>query len=257
MASPKPQTEELEVQWIESKWLQQQEGENTREADEEDIPAVGDLFADPDPLESFRFDWDTLEGKHIAIELTGHKAELGQTLNSTGLTLWRASELLCEYLVKHPEWVATKDVLELGSGLGLVGLLVHHLGAARTTLTDGDTDTLSNLRENVQRNGADTDCGRHILCRQLVWGEKLESFQTSYGSFDTIVGSDIIYVEQILDPLWTTVDLLLRPAGTFLLSYARRNVSIDLVLRKATEYGFEWTTPEMSEGVFVFVRTSI
>lgn len=92
--------------------------------------------------------------------------------------------------------------VELGSGLGRCGLLLHHLLGMQDTigshvyLTDGDTDTLAQLRDNVidntNRNGraesvasAENDDkdnddknskARHhsalhdVSCHQLLWG---------------------------------------------------------------------------------------
>ena len=47
--------------------------------------------------------------------------------------------------------------------------------------------------------------------------------------FDVVMGSDIIYVEDILDPLFDTVANFMKDNLdlVFLLSYARRNVSIN------------------------------
>lgn len=78
-------------------------------------------FADPDPYETFEFEFgnkndDDQNKDHHHITLHGHKQENGQTLHSTGLTLWRASELLCEYLVEHQELVANKRVVEVRRG---------------------------------------------------------------------------------------------------------------------------------------------
>lgn len=71
--------------------------------------------------------------------------------------------------------------------------------------------------------------------------------------YDIILGSDIIYVEEIIIPLFDTVSYLLEPIhGQFLLSYARRNVSVDLVFNTAKRYGFVWEEPKHSEGVFIF-----
>ena len=49
------------------------------------------------------------------------------------------------------------------------------------------------------------------------------------------------------------------PDGQFVLAFARRNVSVDLVLHAATNHGFVWTQPCSSdaEGVFVFARGEV
>lgn len=97
--------------------------------DENDASGWTDLFADPDPMDEFQFRFELpigepLDGersgppdeastRRIDIRLVGYKAELGQTLHSTGLTLWRASSLLCDFLLQHPEHVRGKSVVEV------------------------------------------------------------------------------------------------------------------------------------------------
>jgi hypothetical protein len=91
------------------------------------------------------------------------------------------------------------------------------------------------------------------------------------------MGSDIIYTHDILEPLFETVDFLLKRSssdkernttsggdgsanekkGIFLLAYARRNVKIDDVFATAIKYGFEWTVPPGVEGCFVFSRKEV
>ena len=145
-------------------------------------------------------------------------------------------------------------VLELGAGLGLCGILASHWEATQVVLTDGDTDALAGLRTNVTQNAATYRCPS-VRTAQLVWGEGLDDFTHTYGStFDSILGADIIYVEEILQPLWATVDRLLSAEGVFLLAYARRNVSMDLVLAQATARDFLWETPADAEGVYLFRR---
>ena len=149
----------------------------------------------------------------------------------------------------------------MGAGLGLCGILAHRLGAIQVVMTDGDVDTLNNLRENVQRNlysGENKVAFSVVTCPQLIWGHDLDIFQRQHMNnmpIDVIIAADIIYVEEILEPLWRTVDNLLDVEhGIFLLAYARRNVPIDLVLEYARRYGFEWTCPDSAEGVFIFTR---
>ena len=236
-----------EVRWIEaeSSWYQSDDDDN-------DDLAISDLFADPDPRETFQLQF----GPHT-ITLEGVKAENGQTLNSTGLTLWRASPLLCDYMWHHADTeIQGKRILELGAGLGLCGILASKLGAATVVLSDGDTDTLQEMRHNVHQNttitSANDDAG--ICCQQLVWGQRLNEFQENYGTFDVILASDVIYVDEILDPLFDTIVTLMKQTGRFLLSYARRNVNIELVFKCAECHGLQWAQPDGPEGVFVMQR---
>jgi hypothetical protein len=153
----------METRWIESEWIK---NNNTNDAGagapaagtalgthfalegstrtkEEDLDDFCDLFADPDPYQTFSFEWsipsEANEGidssisdvggsadndenarsavSVIRIELVGYKAELGQTLHSTGLTLWRASELLCQYMVQHRSQLSNRTVLEVRPAL--------------------------------------------------------------------------------------------------------------------------------------------
>jgi predicted nicotinamide N-methyase len=151
---------------------------------------------------------------------------------------------MVDLLLLHPQ---------LGAGLGLCGILAHRLGAAHVVLTDGDTDTLDNMRNNVSSNCPSSDSS--ISCSQLVWGRRIDDFVNRHGQFDVILGSDIIYVPEILEPLFLqTVPMLLQEDGHFLLAYARRNVSIDLVLEVASRAGFSWTHDDVSESVYVFQK---
>jgi hypothetical protein len=260
------------------RWI---EAESMKNKDDDDDEGFDSLFADPDPFDTFAFEWK-YGTRDIQIRLHGHKQELGQTLNSTGLTLWRASNILCDFLVQHAaELVANKKILEvssdlltvvdsfafinttrlynslrtmshrmqLGAGLGLCGILASRLDAASVTLTDGDTDTLENMRSNVASN-ADAD---KVSCRQLVWGQRVQEFVGQHGEFDVIMGADIIYIEEVLSPLFMdTIPKLLTENGRFLLAYARRNVSIDKVLAMATRAGLSYSQLDGPEGVYVF-----
>ena len=154
----------------------------------------------------------------------------------------------------------------------MCGILASKLGARRVTLTDGDTDALARMRDNVTLNN--NNMANFSQCCQLVWGEHVDRFRDVHGTFDLILGSDIIYVEEIVVPLWDTIDHLLarnstddgddddnnnnrsNNKGAFWLAYARRNVSIELVLTQAEKRGFVWTIPDAAEGVYVFTRGS-
>lgn len=243
----------------EERWIEGETEDNSTEC------AMKDLFADPDPYDVFvnTFMVPSTD-ESVVITLHGMKAENGQTLDSTGLTLWKASEAMCTYLVDNANIVKGKSVLELGAGLGLCGILCHCLGASRVILTDGDTNTLSQMRDNVNMNVSEsktcTNKSSNISCHQLLWGRNVKNFLDTFGQFDVITASDVIYLDEVVEPLLDTVVELLETSsgsdkgGTFLLGFVKRNVKMDYVLECAKKRGMCWTRPEggSDDGVFVF-----
>jgi predicted nicotinamide N-methyase len=176
-------------------------------------------------------------------------------------------ELLCDYMVTDGTHMHIHTTALEQRRLGWVGWDVRDIGAsaraANVVLTDGDTDALKFMRANVAANCNTTstkqdeiESARTIQCRQLVWGDndRVDDLKKQYTDddnhgFHLVLGSDIIYVEEILDPLFQSVDRLLADGGEFWLAYARRNVKIDLVLEMADKYGFIYETPDDTEGV--------
>lgn len=62
---------------------------------------------------------------------------------------------------------------------------------------------------------------------------------------DVIIGSDLLYVASVIQPLFETVLVLLKPkSGKFLMAHCCRRVGIeatlDMVLEVAREMGVEW-----------------
>lgn len=88
--------------------------------------------------------------RHV-IRLQGWKKELGQQLDSTGLTMWRAGEDLGRYLYEKRGGLfkggqGGRHVLELGCGLGLCGILAARLNPhGVVVLTDGDELTMDKV----------------------------------------------------------------------------------------------------------------
>ncbi|CAN0443028.1 unnamed protein product, partial [Hapterophycus canaliculatus] len=68
-----------------------------------------------------------------------------------GGDVWCAALLLSAWLLENPEVVRGLDVLELGSGLGLCGIVAGYL-AKSVTLTDYVDELIVNLHHNVDMN---------------------------------------------------------------------------------------------------------
>lgn len=154
--------------------------------------------------------------------------------------------------------------MELGSGLGRCGLLAHQLSDenGRTYLTDGDTDTLSQLRDNVRNNVLNFD--ESLSCHQLLWGESTATtFLRDHCSqdgeekqFDVIFGSDLVYVPRVIEPLFETVQILINQGGVFVMAHCERRegneVEVEMVLNDARKSGFRYDLVEEADDIFVY-----
>lgn len=141
------------------------------------------------------------------------------------------------------------------------GILAHLMTSEGSTfLTDGDTDALIHLRENVKINTV-KERGDDITCHQLLWGsDTSKKFLEKHArgqKFDILLASDIIYVKSIIAPLWETVQTLLtKENGIFVMAFAKRRVpvSIEFVLQSAEEAGFTHElVSEHDEGIWVYL----
>ncbi|KOB68255.1 Methyltransferase-like protein 21D [Operophtera brumata] len=88
--------------------------------------------------------------------------------------VWDASLVLAKYLEtmssQKSEFLSGIKVLELGSGLGVVGLTAATLGA-QVTLTDLP-EALSLLRLNINENKQKiSSMGGYAIAESLVWGD--------------------------------------------------------------------------------------
>lgn len=253
-----------EVRWIDA-WTRWERRESISD-DEEDEDTVSDQ---DESKEVFPFHFTTatdgaMDGANdVRIELQGFAMDSQQAWCSTGLTPWQSGRVLCEYLVRHPETLSSSTrILECGSGLGLCGLVAHAILRQQqqqescVVLTDGDTDTLRQLRANVQRNvTSTTGSTATIACRQLLWGTEpameflQQQQQQQQTQFDVILGADLIYVHAMVERLWETVEKLLsttNPDACFLMAYCpretaasdQRRVSLCDILEVAEQKGF-------------------
>ena len=75
-----------------------------------DETGLWSLFQEQDKYQTFQYSFGDDD---IRISLKGRKAEDGQILKSTGLTVWRASSLLCDFLYENVDTVKNRSVLEV------------------------------------------------------------------------------------------------------------------------------------------------
>lgn len=122
-------------------------------------------------------------------------------LGTTGLRTWEASIFLAQYFCVNK--ILTGDLLELGCGTGLVSASLlkdqHVKNYGKMFVTDGDSQLLKTVKENLILNGINHD-ENNFEIRRLFWGEdELPS------SVQTIVAADVTYDSSIIPNLLRVV----------------------------------------------------
>jgi len=160
-----------------------------------------------------------------------------------GATLWPAAIILCNFLAS-PEGIkllSGKRVLELGAGVGLCGLLASRY-CEEVVMTDGDEMVVKMLESNVKLNQRNSDRVSNIKVTKLFWGaEGLEDLIKCIdieNGYDIIIGSDLVYQEDVLGSLWTTVDGLLKKSISSLFLVCQQDRGGDLI-RQMVQLGNE------------------
>lgn len=140
--------------------------------------------------------------REIDIEICLKTLKIYQKMEGdVSCVVWDASLVLAKYLetmCQHKsDFLSGVKVLELGSGLGVVGLTAATLGA-QVTLTDLP-EALPLLRLNINENKAKIgSMGGYAIAEALIWGDNSSLLDEE---FDIIVLADCVYYEEAVDPL--------------------------------------------------------
>ena len=150
--------------------------------------------------------------------------------------IWSSSLLLADAVTLWgPAGDDPPQVLEIGCGLGLVSLLLSHLGY-RVLASDYDEDALAFLVENARRN--------HVPVpetRPLDWRCTYPDLKP-----DRIVAADILYETRQLRAVADFVHEHLAPGGLALIADPNRMVADDFET-VARHSGFEVRTMAMEQ----------
>ena len=146
--------------------------------------------------------------------LTVMEDEFKITFGTTGLRTWPACFRFVSYIARHPEFVQGENIVELGAGVGLLGLACSLLGAKTTNLTDLHDEVLKRLEKNRSIfQEQHPELQNPIVVTKLDWeaGNYEEQIGSSLRSLDsfTVIGTDIVYDPSIIPHLVTVIDHLL------------------------------------------------
>ncbi len=134
--------------------------------------------------------------------------------------IWPSSFVLSHYLVRDLG-VEGKRGIELGAGVGVVGVALRKAGASMC-VTDYATEAMDFIRVNAIQNGIALD--EHFEVFTLDWRDVRLKEQ-----FDFVCAADVLYERRNLLPILLAIDKLLKPSGTAYIADPRRQVAAGFV----------------------------
>ena len=130
--------------------------------------------------------------------------------DKTGLQLWAASIVLSHWLLEMREKLRGREVLELGAGCGLCGIVAAKLCATGPVLlTDLALPTVANMEHNLAINSLPPTAAR---AASLDWREP----KTWPPAHSVVIGADLAYAREAVPDLLRVVRALVAPGGSFL-----------------------------------------
>lgn len=190
----------------------------------------------------------SLQGHEAVFRLKRNTVRVTQDttkVDGLGGEVWAGAYVLCEFLETHEAWVQGRNVLELGAGCGLCGLVSAALGARRVVLTDEYPDLLElNITKNAELWTGNDNAS--VASGMLEWGEQ-ESMTPFLGKFDLVLGSEITQLGRDLHrPLLETVRGVMAPGNADVVALlsmdpCRASCAADCDVRKCTASHFAET----------------
>lgn len=163
----------------------------------------------------------------------------------TGQLVWPGAVLLNNYLSENEEILRGCSVIELGSGVGITGMLCHRF-CHEAVLTDHNEEVLKILEKNIKLNiSSQSHAG--LRSENLEWGNSVQLekiLQNHPEGFDLILGADICFQQSSIPLLFDTVANILRVSHRgkckFILAYVSRAKVMDaLVISEAIRHGLQ------------------
>jgi len=128
--------------------------------------------------------------------------------------IWKASWILADTMAAAtPD--SDKHVLEIGGGIGLVGITAAAFGHC-ITMTESDDHAINFARANAALNGVN-----NLKCLKLDWNKP-----SINSRFDMIIASEVVYKEKDFKPLENLFRTCLAPAGEIVLASGIRNTTM-------------------------------
>ena len=156
------------------------------------------------------------------VEAEQHGSNSDKFVMGTSSVIWPPALLFSKHLCRNSSLVKGKRCVELGAGVGLVGMVAAALGAD-VVMTDLEAG-LPLLEVNAARSTA-AAVGGSIKVAELFWGNEQHIDALGRYTFDVVLATDVIYHQgaDVMTALVHSISELLSPEGACLLCYEFRD----------------------------------
>lgn len=121
---------------------------------------------------------------------------------TTGLVTWEAALYLAEWALENPHIFKNKTVLELGSGVGLTGIVVCRSSSPiKYIFSDCHQTVLQRLRGNVANCLTECHSNSVSVCVEQVDWQNVSDEQLQRIQANTIIAADVVYDPDIISCL--------------------------------------------------------
>lgn len=184
---------------------------------------LDELRLTPSPIRigDIRLELLTVETIDPFIEAIEEKDATGLREFPYWVKVWEASIALAAHLSEQTR-DTNRTVIELGAGMGVVGLFLAASGHD-VTLTDSDENALKLIKKNIDHNTLGS-----ASIRKLDW----HRFDPP-GRYDIVCGAELIYRQDDILPALEAVRSVVKPDGTVYLAHDVKRLSMIEFLAEA------------------------
>uniref|UniRef100_A0A0A0KI86 Uncharacterized protein n=1 Tax=Cucumis sativus TaxID=3659 RepID=A0A0A0KI86_CUCSA len=160
-----------------------------REEEEEDIVCLDPSFFMNNDYQLTTFTFGSHEIELFCLQSASTDFDL------TGQLVWPGALLMNNYLSQHAHLLQGCSIIELGSGVGITGILCSKF-CHKVVLTDHNEEVLKILKKNIELHASPESLGNsaELAAEKLEWGNSDQITQVMdkhSGGFDLILGADI------------------------------------------------------------------
>ncbi|CAO3592218.1 unnamed protein product [Absidia cylindrospora] len=165
--------------------------------------------------------------------------------------VWDCGLAMCDFIVRNKHQIKCNQIIELGSGTGLVGIVAALELQPRSTYLTDLPDALEIMQQNVYRvkEGASIDID--IQAKVLSWGPKTDGddvWEGDENEVDLVLLTDVLYNQGSHDLLLQTLDwLVVNPKCRVLLGYKERNPDERVFFTKLLERQWQCVLADTSD----------